>query len=159
MNNKIIVNAQGPIPKTVGGNLSWRGSGTDELYMFGEDWLQVNDSITNSSYCLIDTTYIPENLSAVGGLIDVYESLVRQDVKRRLATRLPRVTLAQGLIIASSADNFAQYFINSYVIFNGHDYIRWGLANFTSDQATNPFAEGQQPVLNAVWSFFDVLNP
>jgi hypothetical protein len=159
MNNKIVIKADGAIPKTVGGNLAWRGSGTDELYMFSEDWTQVRDSALDSAIAQIDTTYIPENLSDVLGVLDVYEALIRQDVKRRLATRLPRVTLAQGLIIASSADNFAQYFINSYVIFNGYDYIRWGLANFTSDQATNPFAEGQQPVLNAVWSFFDVLNP
>jgi hypothetical protein len=159
MNNKIVIEATGAIPKTVGGNLAWRGSGTDELYMFAEDWTHIGDSITQSRFVEINTTYIPENLSDVAGVLDVFEALVRQDVKRRLATRLPRVTLAQGLIIASSADNFAQYFINSYVIFNGSDYIRWGLANFTSDQATNPFAEGQQPVLNAVWSFFDVLNP
>lgn len=158
MNNKIVVATLGAIPKTVGGNLAWRGSGTDELYMFAEDWNHIQDSANNSVYAELNTTYIPENLSDFGSA-DVYEALVRQDVKRRLATRLPRVTLAQGLIIASSADNFAQYFINSYVIFNGFDYIRWGLANFTSDQATNPFAEGQQPVLNAVWSFFDVLNP
>jgi len=159
MNNKIVLLADGAIPKTVGGNLAWRGSGTDELYMFADDWAQVRDSVSNSNYAQLDTTYIPENLSDVVGVVTVYEALIRQDVKRRLATRLPRVTLAQGLIIASSADNFAQYFINSYVIFNGYDYIRWGLANFTSDQATNPFAEGQQPTLNAVWSFFDVLNP
>jgi hypothetical protein len=158
MNNKVIVTALGPIPKTVGGNLAWRGSGTDELYMFAEDWDHIRDAVV-SDFVQINTTYIPENLSNVGGVLTVYEALVRQDVKRRLATRLPRVTLAQGLIIASSADNFAQYFINSYVIYNGSDYVRWGLANFTSDQATNPFAEGQQPVLNAVWSFFDVLNP
>jgi len=159
MNNKVVIQSSGAIPKTVGGNLAWRGSGTDELYMFAEDWDQINDGSTNSALVEIDTTYIPENLSDIGGVLTVYEALTRQDVKRRLATRLPRVTLAQGLIIASSADNFAQYFINSYVIFNGSDYIRWGLANFTSDQATNPFAEGQQPTLNAVWSFFDVLNP
>jgi len=159
MNNKIVIHSTGAIPKTVGGNLAWRGSGTDELYMFAEDWNHIKDSAVNSSFAELDTTYIPENLSDVAGVLDVYEALIRQDVKRRLATRLPRVTLAQGLIIASDADNFAQYFINSYVIFNGSDYIRWGLANFTSDQATNPFAEGQQPVLNAVWSFFDVLNP
>jgi hypothetical protein len=159
MNNKVIVKSEGAIPKTVGGNLSWRGSGTDELYMFADDWGQIYDSASESRFVELSTTYIPENLSDVIGVLDVYEALIRQDVKRRLATRLPRVTLAQGLIIASSADNFAQYFINSYVIFNGFDYIRWGLANFTSDQATNPFAEGQQPTLNAVWSFFDVLNP
>jgi hypothetical protein len=159
MNNKIVVATLGAVPKTVGGNLAWRGSGTDELYMFAEEWTHIQDSASNSVYAELDTTYIPENLSDVAGVVDVYEALVRQDVKRRLATRLPRVTLAQGLIIASSADNFQQYFINSYVIFNGFDYIRWGLANFTSDQATNPFAEGQQPTLNAVWSFFDVLNP
>jgi len=159
MNNKIVVSTLNAIPKTVGGNLAWRGSGTDELYMFSEDWTHIQDSASSSVFVELDTTYIPENLSDIAGVLDVYEALIRQDVKRRLATRLPRVTLAQGLIIASSADNFAQYFINSYVIFNGHDYIRWGLANFTSDQATNPFAEGQQPVLNAVWSFFDVLNP
>jgi hypothetical protein len=159
MNNKIVIYSTGSIPKTVGGNLAWRGSGTDELYMFAEDWNQIFDSSTSSAISELDTTYIPENLSDVAGVVDVFEALIRQDVKRRLATRLPRVTLAQGLIIASSADNFAQYFINSYVIYNGYDYIRWGLANFTSDQATNPFAEGQQPVLNAVWSFFDVLNP
>jgi hypothetical protein len=127
--------------------------------MFCENWDHVRDGGGSSDFAELDTTYIPENLSNVAGVVSVYEALVRQDVKRRLATRLPRVTLAQGLIIASSADNFAQYFINSYVIYNGHDYIRWGLSNFTSDQATNPFAEGQQPVLNAVWSFFDVLNP
>jgi len=159
MNNKVVVAATGAIPKTVGGNLAWRGSGTDELYMFAEDWQQIKDSANQSDYAELNTSYIPENLSDVAGVVVVYESLIRQDVKRRLATRLPRVTLAQGLIIASSADNFAQYFINSYVIYNGFDYIRWGLANFTSDQATNPFAEGQQPTLNAVWSFFDVLNP
>jgi hypothetical protein len=159
MNNKIVVRTDGAIPKTVGGNLAWRGSGTDELYMFSEEWTHINNSASSSGYVELDTTYIPENLSDLAGVLDVYEALVRQDVKRRLATRLPRVTLAQGLIIASTADNFAQYFINSYVIFNGYDYIRWGLANFTSDQATNPFAEGQQPTLNAVWSFFDVLNP
>jgi len=159
MNNKIVISNIGAIPKTVGGNLSWRGSGTDELYMFAEDWDHVTNSASSSAVVELDTTYIPENLSSIAGILDVYEALVRQDVKRRLATRLPRVTLAQGLIIASNADNFAQYFINSYVIYNGSDYIRWGLANFTSDQATNPFAEGQQPVLNAVWSFFDVLNP
>jgi len=159
MNNKIVVLADGEIPKTVGGNLAWRGSGTDELYMFAENWTHIRDSATSSAYAELDTTYVPENLSDVVGVVSVYEALIRQDVKRRLATRLPRVTLAQGLIIASSNDNFAQYFINSYVIFNGYDYIRWGLANFTSDQATNPFAEGQQPTLNAVWSFFDVLNP
>lgn len=159
MNNKVVITATGTIPKTVGGNLAWRGSGTDELYMFAEDWDQISDSSSSSAISEIDTTYIPENLSDVASVLDVYEALTRQDVKRRLATRLPRVTLAQGLIIASSADNFQQYFINSYVIFNGYDYIRWGLANFTSDQATNPFAEGQQPTLNAVWSFFDVLNP
>lgn len=159
MNNKIVVRADGAIPKTVGGNLAWRGSGTDELYMFSEDWKQVNDGAFTSTFAELDTTYVPENLSDVASVVTVYEALIRQDVKRRLATRLPRVTLAQGLIIASDADNFAQYFINSYVIYNGYDYIRWGLANFTSDQATNPFAEGQQPTLNAVWSFFDVLNP
>jgi hypothetical protein len=159
MNNKIVLQSTGAIPKTVGGNLAWRGSGTDELYMFAEDWTHIANNVSGSNYVELDTTYIPENLSDVAGVVDVYEALIRQDVKRRLATRLPRVTLAQGLIIASSADNFQQYFINSYVIFNGSDYIRWGLANFTSDQATNPFAEGQQPVLNAVWSFFDVLNP
>lgn len=159
MNNKVIVATTGAIPKTVGGNLAWRGSGTDELYMFAEEWNHISNGVTDSNFVEIDTTYIPENLSGVGGVLSVYEALIRQDVKRRLATRLPRVTLAQGLIIASTADNFAQYFINSYVIFNGADYIRWGLANFTSDQATNPFAEGQQSTLNAVWSFFDVLNP
>jgi len=159
MNNKIVIETNGAIPKTVGGNLAWRGSGTDELYMFSDDWTHIKDSATNSGYAELDTTYIPENLSDIPGVLAVYEALIRQDVKRRLATRLPRVTLAQGLIIASSADNFQQYFINSYVIFNGFDFIRWGLANFTSDQATNPFQEGQQPVLNAVWSFFDVLNP
>lgn len=159
MNNKIVISTAGAIPKTVGGNLAWRGSGTDELYMFAEDWNHIFDGTSSSNFMELDTTYIPENLSNIGGVLTVYEALIRQDVKRRLATRLPRVTLAQGLIIASTADNFAQYFINSYVIFNGADYIRWGLANFTSDQATNPFAEGQQPTLNAVWSFFDVLNP
>jgi hypothetical protein len=159
MNNKVVVNATGAVPKTVGGNLALRGSGIDELTMFCEDLDQINDLVADSTFVEIDTTYIPENLSDIAGVADQREVVTRQDVKRRLAQRLPRVTLGQGLVIYSTADNFQQYFINSYVYYNGFDFVRWGISNFTADQATNPFAEGQQPVLSACWSFFDIVNP
>jgi hypothetical protein len=159
MNNKVVIEALGAVPKTVGGNLALRGSGVDELTMFCEDYCQISDSVADSAFVVVDTTYIPENLSDIAGVVEVFEAVTRQDVKRRLAQRLPRVTLGQGLIIYSNADNFQQYFINSYVIYNGFDYVRWGIANFTADQATNPFAEGQQSTLNACWSFFDIVNP
>jgi len=158
MNNKFTLDAIASIPKTVGGNLAWKGSGQDELHMFSEDITLNNDPATSSTAAEISTLYVPENLSNSPGAT-IGATLTRQDIKRRLAQRLPRVTLGQGLVILSDADQFAQYFINSFVYFNGHDYVRWGIANFTADQATNPFAEGQQGTLNAVWAFFDIVNP
>jgi hypothetical protein len=103
-----------------------------------------------------DIFYIPEGLQNFGAAITASELIVRQDVKRRIATRLPRVTLNQGLFIWSQDNNFSQYFINSVVLKTQYGFIRWGIANFTSDQATNPFADGQQSTLNALWSFFEI---
>jgi hypothetical protein len=128
-------------------------SAIDELLFFSNDTDVSRDgavfNVMTSCY------YIPENL---GNYIanTTSEILVRQDVKRRIASRLPRVTLGQGLFIWSLNDDFSSYFINSVVLRTPYGYIRWGLANFTSDQATNPLAPGQQGVLNALWSFFEI---
>ena len=103
-----------------------------------------------------DSFYIPEGLSAFSTYIYAKESSTRQDIKRKLAIRLPQVTLGQGLFTISLSNNMAQYFMNSIVIRTKAGYVRWGIANFTANQATNPLVDGNQPTLSALWSFFDI---
>jgi len=59
-------------------------------------------------------------------------------------------------IIVSQNDSFASYFYNSVLYTTATGYIRVGITNFTANQATNPFAPGQQASLNAVWSWLDI---
>jgi hypothetical protein len=125
----------------------------DELLFFSNE---TDVSVDGSAFNVFTTTFfVPENLGNYGANT-TSEIIVRQDVKRRIASRLPRVTLGQGLFMWSLTDDFSSYFINSVVIKTPYGYIRFGLANFTSDQATNPLAPGQQSVLNALWSFFEI---
>jgi len=137
-----------------------RASGIDELIMFSNEidcvgTLAVPNEATFTS-AVADSFYIPENLSDFSTYIYSGESITRQDIKRKLAIRLPQVTLGQGLLVISAQDTFQQYFMNSVVLHTSVGYIRWGIANFTANQATNPLVDGNQGTLQGIWSFFDI---
>lgn len=141
-------------------NASLRASGIDELILFGNELDTISigavpseDTFTSG---VVDCFYVPENLSDFGTQIYSAQSVTRQDVKRKLAVRLPQVTLGQGLFVISAADTFQQYFMNSVVVRTSSGYIRWGIANFTANQATNPLVDGNQGTLQGLWSFFDI---
>lgn len=136
-------------------NLVLASSKVDECIFFAND-TDISQIDPATLEVNVDLFYVPEGLSNFSTHVDAKEIITRQDVKRKVAVRLPRVTLGQGLFIWSANDQFSQYFINSVVLKTQYGYIRWGYANFTSDQATNPFANGQQSVLNALWSFFEI---
>lgn len=155
MNNKVEITFTAPPAFTQASNLAFQGSGIDELVMFAND-IVVSGAGGNF---ITDSYYVPENLSDFAGSATVNEVATRQDIKRRLAPRLPRVTYGQGLVIWSSADNFSQYFLNSVLLETTNaGYIRVGVAGFTADQATNPFAPNEQGTLSALYSFFDISN-
>lgn len=158
-NNKIISTYTAPFPYSIAGNQAFNASCLDELYMFANDICNIEQAAGIATQQEFDTAYIPENLSNAAGVVSFFENGIRQDVKRRVAQRLPRVTLGQGLVLLSQNDNMQSYFINSLVYNTALGYLRVGIANFTSDQATNPFAPGQQSELNAVWAFFDLGEP
>lgn len=158
-NNLVITTFSAPFGYDVAGNQSFNASALDELFMFSNEISNLQQPGAGGSALQFDTSYIPENLSDVPGIVTFNENGIRQDVKRRVAMRLPRVTLGQGLVILSAADNMQQYFINSIMYGTASGYLRVGIANFTADQATNPFAQGQQGTLQAVWGFFDLGEP
>lgn len=155
MNNVIKLLLNGTPTFTQGENMALAASRVDECLFFSND---TDISFIDPTTIEINTDifYIPEGLSNFSSSVTAAELITRQDVKRKIAVRLPRVTLGQGLFIWSQADQFSQYFINSAVLKTPYGFIRWGYANFTSDQATNPFADGQQSTLNALWSFFEI---
>lgn len=141
-------------------NALLRASGIDELILFGNelDCVAVSavpneDTFTSG---VVDSFYVPENLADFSTHIFAKQSVTRQDVKRKLAIRLPQVTLGQGLLVISASDTFQQYFMNSVVLKTTSGYIRWGIANFTANQATNPLVDGNQGTLQGLWSFFDI---
>jgi len=155
MNNciKLLINSTPSF--TQENNLVLAASKVDECLFFAND-TDISQIDPTTLECNTDLFYVPEGLTNFAGHVTASELITRQDVKRKVAVRLPRVTLGQGLFIWSANDQFSQYFINSVVLHTQYGHIRWGYANFTSDQATNPFANGQQPVLNALWSFFEI---
>lgn len=158
-NNKITTVFTAPFAYTVAGNQAFNASCLDELFMYANEMTTVEEASGIISKSEHDIFYIPENLTS-GAEVTFYENGVRQDVKRKVATRLPRVTLGQGLVICSASNNMQQYFINSVVVRTGCGYIRTGIANFTSDYATNPFgADNANANLQAVWGFFDLGDP
>lgn len=151
MNNKVNVTFTGEPTYDQATNLAFAGSGLDELFLFSND-IQV--APTNA---VVDAFYVPENLSNFGVFATVTETATRQDIKRRLAPRLSRATYGQGLVIWSNADNFTQYFLESVLIeTGGYGFLRVGICNYTADYANNALAPDQQPVLNAIYSFFDI---
>lgn len=154
MNNTIKLLLSGAPTYDQGSNLTLAASKIDECLFFAND-TDISQIDPTTLEINTDLFYVPEGLTGTT-YCSATELITRQDVKRRIATRLPRVTLGQGLFIWSQNDQFSQYFINSVVLKTQYGFIRWGYANFTSDQATNPFANGQQSVLNALWSFFEI---
>jgi hypothetical protein len=160
MNNKVLVRFSGSFPNTPAGNVAFNASGLDELIQFANN-IDITE-VTNTgevSELVVDTDYVPEGLTS-GAVVTFEEITTRQDVKRRIASRLPRVTLSQGLVLLSTNNDKTQYFINSAVIQTSAGWLRFGIANFTSDQATNPFdPQNGNSNLSAVWGFFDRINP
>lgn len=160
MNNKINVLFNSVPAFDVPTNQLLRASKVDELIFFSNDLVitsnqaSPNEDVTTTVFA--DSFYVPEGLSDFAGFISAGETTTRQDIKRKLAIRLPQVTLGQGLFTISSSNNMAQYFANSVVYKTSSGYIRWGIANFTANQATNPLTDGNQGTLNAIWSFFDI---
>lgn len=156
MNNKIGIQLLAPFSYDTAGRLAFNGSALDELVMFSNEILTIAATGPTTNGALVDTNIIPENLSDVSAVFTQQEFATRQDVKRRVAVRLPRVTLGQGLVTLSAADNFSAYFINSIVMDTGCGFLRFGIANFTADQATNPFTAGNEGTLQCIWGFFDL---
>ncbi len=158
-NNKITTVFTAPFAYSVAGNQAFNASCLDELMMYANDMTTVAQNAGIASQAEFDIYYIPENLTS-GASVTFFENGVRQDVKRKVATRLPRVTLGQGLVILSAQDNMSQYFINSVLHRTDCGFIRVGIANFTSDFATNPFGQVDANLnLQAVWGFFDLGEP
>jgi hypothetical protein len=159
MDNKINVSFTQEFGYDTAGQTAFNTSSLDELLMFANDAECIsldNTDASKISQLQVSTAFVPENLSN-DSQVTYYESTIqRQDVKRRVADRLPRVTFGQGLVIASAGDDFKKYFVNSIVYATLSGFIRVGIANFTADQATNPFAAGENSNLNAVWGFFDL---
>ena len=160
MDNKVSVSFNTPFSFDEAGQSEFNACALDELLMFCEDaeTIDVNPADkTSISLLQVSTRFVPENLADVSGVVEFYQNPIqRQDVKRRVADRLPRVTFGQGLVIMSAGDQFKKYFVNSIVYKTESGYLRVGIANFTADQATNPFATGQNSSLQAVWGFFDL---
>lgn len=160
MDNKVSIKFTSAFSYDESGQSAFNACALDELLMFCEDaeTIDVNNADPSSIDILqVSTRFVPENLTNESGIVDFYQNTIqRQDVKRRVADRLPRVTFGQGLVICSAGDQFKKYFVNSIVYKTTTGYIRVGFANFTADQATNPFAPGQNSSLSAVWGFFDL---
>jgi len=155
MNNVLKLLISQPPAYNQAWNMSLAASKIDEALFFAND-TDISQITPTDLEVNTDVFYIPEGLSDWSTVVTVDELITRQDVKRKVAVRLPRVTLGQGLFIWSAQDQFSQYFINSVVLKTQYGFIRWGFANFTSDQSTNPFADGNQATLSALWSFFEI---
>jgi len=159
MNNKIGVTFGTAPAWTELENGIFRSSNIDQLLMFSNDLLPTSFVGSNIGEAVSDTGYVPEGLQPYGAHIDIDNLMISQDVKKINDIRLPQATVGQGLLIISSADSFQQYFINSVVFKTTNFYVRYGVCNFTANQATNPLSDGNQSVLSALWSFFDINTP
>ena len=159
MNNKIGLNFGTAPTYDTNNNGLFRASNIDQLILFQNDVAPTAFIATEVSEGVSDTSYIPEGLGNFGAHISSSNLLIRQDVKKVNAIRLPQATVGQGLIVLSNDDSFQQYFINSVVLRTPNFYLRYGVCNFTANQATNPLTDGNQATLNALWSFFDINTP
>ena len=159
MDNKITVEFTAPFSYDESGQSAFNASSLDELLTFCED-AEIIDTAAGDGSIIeklqVSTRFVPESLTDDASVTFFQNSIQRQDVKRRVADRLPRVTFGQGLVILSASDQYKKYFINSIVYKTASGFLRVGIANFTADQATNPFASGNNATLNAVWGFFDL---
>ena len=101
MNNKVTVIPSSTPAWDVATNNLLRASKVDELLFFANDVITTeNSAVPNEDIitgCYSDSFYVPEGLSDFATFIFVKESSTRQDIKRKLAIRLPQVTLGQGL--------------------------------------------------------------
>lgn len=136
----------------------FQASAIDELLIYSNN---INYSIGGPSgiddVLEVDTSYIPEQLGNYAGIALSQEQQVRQDVKRLIHDRLPRVTIGEGLFLWSQSDIGVKFFVNSVKIDLGpRGVIRYGIANFTSDQATDPFTQASIALNNQFFSFFNL---
>lgn len=154
MNNKYIVTTGVAPTYDTANNGLLRASQVDELITFSND--MAFGDVSGTPAITTDVFYIPENLTNFGTTLTADPAAIRYDAKRRNAFRLPQATVGQALFIISANDTFAQYFINSVVINTPNFTMRWGICNFTANQATNPLSDGNQSTLQALWSFFDI---
>jgi len=155
-NNKYKLTIASAIPFTTDGNATFVNSNLDALIAFANDIDIIKaDSSGFITECGIDTNFA-WNQSNCGTSLLIYNSIIRQDLKVLVPKRLPQVTENMVGIIFSQTDSFSSYFYNSVLYSTQYGYFRVGITNFTANQATNPFAPGQQSVLNAVWSWLDI---
>lgn len=157
MNNKIKLTINGAPTWDVTNLALFQASAIDELLIYSNN-IEYSEEGTGSGNVVlsVDTSYIPEQLSNFGGTITQAEQQVRQDVKRLIHERLPRVTIGEGLLLWSATDIGVKYFVNSVKIDLGSaGVIRYGLANFTADQATDPFTDTSIATNSWFFSFFN----
>lgn len=155
-NNKYKISFATSFPYTTDGNATFVNSNLDALIAFANDVDIVKaDNSGTIQEGAIDTNFAWNQTSASTCML-VYNSIVRQDLKVLVPKRLPQVTENMMGIIVSQNDSFSSYFYNSILYNTASGYVRVGITNFTANQATNPFAPGQQSVLNAVWSWLDL---
>jgi len=160
MNNKIDITSIGAPTYNDAANGQLRGSNIDALIMFSNDLVKTSvDSGTGNITYEVNSFYVPEGLSDFSSVLTQEQEFTRQDIKKYKPVRLPQVTYGQGLFIMSQDDSFEQYFINSVVFYTDNFYIRFGIASWTANQATNPLTDGNQATLSALWSFFDLRKP
>jgi len=155
-NNKYKLAFAQAFPYTTDGNATFVNSNLDALIAFANDVDIIkadNSGIIQEG--AIDTNFAWNQTSASTAIL-AFSSIVRQDLKVLVPKRLPQVTENMMGIIISQNDSFSSYFYNSILYTTASGYIRVGITNFTANQATNPFAPGQQSVLNAVWSWLDL---
>lgn len=160
MNNKIALNFVTAPSWGVSENGLFRASNIDALVMYSNSVTPTDESGTYPNVDIdkasTDSFYLPEGLGDFSTHITLGSSIIRQDVKKLKPIRLPQAILGQGLVVLSLQDTFEQYFINSISIRTGAGFLRYGLASWTANQATNPLSDGNQSTLQALWSFFDI---
>ena len=156
MNNKIKLTFVTSPTYDVANLALFQASAIDELIMYSNN-ISYSENTGGELVLEVDTDYIPEQLSNFSSNVTQSEQQVRQDVKRLIHERLPRVTIGEGLLIWSSSDVGVKYFVNSCKIDLGtNGVIRYGIANFTSDQATDPFTDTTIVTNSWFFSFFNL---
>ena len=153
-NNKTLLGYNTTFAYTQNGNATFVNSNLDALLAYANDYDGYGVTGGLLTIGAIDHSYLYGATTTAA--VDVYLDVVRQDAQTINPVRLPQATENCMGVIISQADAFASYFYNSILLRTQAGYIRIGIMNFTASQPTNPFAPGQQPTLNAVWSFLDI---